>query len=149
MYSLSKYARMCIGRLTEQPHGGAIMNVPDPMEHTAVGVTARRIELQSRLAAHVSGAPVRTFGIRSPASLRLAQVRVPSGAEWFVDRDGWIYWLSVQPLEDPKPPPTVAAERATERADDGPVAQRLSGDEQYLRLAQCRVEEHDIVDDSL
>ncbi|HUS40456.1 MAG TPA: 3-oxoacyl-[acyl-carrier-protein] synthase III C-terminal domain-containing protein, partial [Pirellulales bacterium] len=38
MYSLSKYARLCIGKLTDQPHGGAIMYVPDPMEHTAVAV---------------------------------------------------------------------------------------------------------------
>ena len=38
MYTLGKYAWMCIGRLTEQPHGGAIMLVPDPMEHTSVAV---------------------------------------------------------------------------------------------------------------
>lgn len=38
MYTLGKYAWMCIGRLTEQPHGGAIMVVPDPMEHTSVAV---------------------------------------------------------------------------------------------------------------
>jgi len=38
MYTLGKYAWMCIGRLTEQAHGGAIMMVPDPMEHTAVAV---------------------------------------------------------------------------------------------------------------
>ena len=38
MYSLSKYSRMCIGSLTDQPHGGPIMRVPDPMEHTAVAV---------------------------------------------------------------------------------------------------------------
>jgi amino acid adenylation domain-containing protein len=38
MYTLGKYAWMCIGRLTEEPHGGAIMMVPDPMEHTAVAV---------------------------------------------------------------------------------------------------------------
>ncbi|MEE2781457.1 MAG: amino acid adenylation domain-containing protein [Planctomycetota bacterium] len=38
MYTLGKYAWMCIGRLTEQPHGGAIMIVPDPMEHTSVAV---------------------------------------------------------------------------------------------------------------
>ncbi|MEK6250309.1 MAG: amino acid adenylation domain-containing protein, partial [Planctomycetales bacterium] len=38
MYSLGKYAWMCIGRLTEQSHGGAIMMVPDPMEHTSVAV---------------------------------------------------------------------------------------------------------------
>jgi 3-oxoacyl-[acyl-carrier-protein] synthase III len=38
VYSLSKYSRMCIGRLTEQPHGGPIMHVPDPLEHTAVAV---------------------------------------------------------------------------------------------------------------
>ncbi len=38
MYSLGKYSRMCVGRLTEEPHGGAIMHVPDPMEHTSVAV---------------------------------------------------------------------------------------------------------------
>lgn len=38
MYTLGKYAWMCIGRLTEQSHGGAIMVVPDPMEHTSVAV---------------------------------------------------------------------------------------------------------------
>jgi amino acid adenylation domain-containing protein len=38
MYSLSKYCWMCVGRLTEHEHGGAIMHVPDPMEHTSVAV---------------------------------------------------------------------------------------------------------------
>ncbi|MDP7268040.1 MAG: amino acid adenylation domain-containing protein [Pirellulales bacterium] len=38
MYTLGKYAWMCVGRLTEQAHGGAIMVVPDPMEHTSVAV---------------------------------------------------------------------------------------------------------------
>jgi len=38
MYTLSKYSKMCIGKLTDQPHGGAILLVPDPMEHTAVAV---------------------------------------------------------------------------------------------------------------
>jgi len=38
MYSLGKYSDMCIGRLTDQPHGGAIMHVPNPMEHTSVAV---------------------------------------------------------------------------------------------------------------
>ncbi len=38
MYTLGKFAWMCVGRLTEQPHGGAIMLVPDPMEHTSVAV---------------------------------------------------------------------------------------------------------------
>lgn len=38
MYSLSSYSDLCIGRLTEQPHGGAIMHVPDPMKHTSVAV---------------------------------------------------------------------------------------------------------------
>ncbi len=38
LYTLSKYSRMCIGGLTDQPHGGAIMHVPDPMKHTAVAV---------------------------------------------------------------------------------------------------------------
>jgi amino acid adenylation domain-containing protein len=38
MYTLGKYSDMCIGRLTDQPHGGAIMHVPNPMEHTSVAV---------------------------------------------------------------------------------------------------------------
>jgi len=38
LFTLSKYSRMCIGGLTDQPHGGAIMHVPDPMKHTAVAV---------------------------------------------------------------------------------------------------------------
>ncbi|MEO8494264.1 MAG: amino acid adenylation domain-containing protein [Planctomycetota bacterium] len=38
LYSLTKYSRMCIGKLTDQPHGGAIMHVPNPMEHTAVAI---------------------------------------------------------------------------------------------------------------
>lgn len=39
MYTLSKYCRMCIGRLTEHVPGGPIMHLPDPMEQTAVTVT--------------------------------------------------------------------------------------------------------------
>jgi amino acid adenylation domain-containing protein len=38
LYTLGKYSRMCLGQLTDQPHGGAIMHVPDAMQHTAVAV---------------------------------------------------------------------------------------------------------------
>ena len=56
-------------------------------DRTAVTVTARRSKLRSLLTAHVTGAPVRTFSLRLPALLRVSAVRVPPGAEWFVDRD--------------------------------------------------------------
>jgi amino acid adenylation domain-containing protein len=36
LYSVSRYNRMCIGRLTEHAHGGAIMHVPDPIKHTSI-----------------------------------------------------------------------------------------------------------------
>jgi 3-oxoacyl-[acyl-carrier-protein] synthase III len=36
LYTVSRYNRMCIGRLTEHPHGGAIMHVPDPIKHTSI-----------------------------------------------------------------------------------------------------------------
>jgi amino acid adenylation domain-containing protein len=36
LYSVSRYNRMCIGKLTDQPHGGPIMHVPDPIKHTSI-----------------------------------------------------------------------------------------------------------------
>jgi amino acid adenylation domain-containing protein len=38
MYTLGKYSRMCIGQMTDGPHGGAIIMRPDPIEHTAIAV---------------------------------------------------------------------------------------------------------------
>ncbi len=55
---------------------------------TAVAVTARRATLRSLLSARVSGAPIPALAVRVPASLRVSQVRVPPGAEWFLDSDG-------------------------------------------------------------
>jgi len=54
-------------------------------EYAAVAVTARQVNLRSLLTVDVTGAPVPSLSFRLPASLRVAQVRVPSGAEWFVD----------------------------------------------------------------
>jgi hypothetical protein len=56
-------------------------------DRTAVAVTARQATLRSRLTAHVTGAPIPSLGLRLPPSLRVAQVRVPPGADWFIDRD--------------------------------------------------------------
>ncbi len=56
-------------------------------DRTAVAVTARQTILRSLLTAHVTGAPTASFALRLPASLRVSQVRVPPGADWFIDRD--------------------------------------------------------------
>ena len=56
-------------------------------DRTAVAVTARQTTLRSLLTAHVTGAPIPSLGLRLPASLRVSQVRVPPGADWFIDRD--------------------------------------------------------------
>lgn len=56
-------------------------------DRTAVAVAAQRATLRSLLTAHVTGAPVPSFTLRLPASLRVSQVRVPPGADWFVGRD--------------------------------------------------------------
>ena len=37
--------------------------------------------------ADVAGAPIPSFRLRLPASLRVSQVRVPPDADWFIDRD--------------------------------------------------------------
>ncbi len=36
LYTVSSYNRMCIAGSTDQPHGGPIMRVPDPIQHTSV-----------------------------------------------------------------------------------------------------------------
>ena len=56
-------------------------------DRTAVAVTSRQTILRSLLTAHVTGAPTASFALRLPASLRVSQVRVPPGADWFIDRD--------------------------------------------------------------
>jgi len=69
-------------------------------DRTAVVVTARQAALRSLLTAHVTGAPVSSFGLRLPASLRVSQVRVPPDADWFIDRDGEGQRLKVE-LSEP------------------------------------------------
>ncbi|NUQ63300.1 MAG: DUF1559 domain-containing protein [Pirellulales bacterium] len=69
-------------------------------DRTSVAVTARRATLQSSLTAEVTGAPIRSLGVRLPALLRLSQVRVPPGADWFIDRDGHGQRLNVE-LNEP------------------------------------------------
>jgi prepilin-type processing-associated H-X9-DG protein len=56
-------------------------------DRTVVAVTARQANLRSLLTAHVTGAPISSFRLRLPASLRVSQVRVPPGADWFIDHD--------------------------------------------------------------
>jgi len=56
-------------------------------DRTTVTVTSRQATLRSLLTADVTGAPVPSLELRLPAALRVAQVRVPPGADWFVDRD--------------------------------------------------------------
>ena len=46
-------------------------------DRTAVAVTARQATLRSLLTAEVTGAPILSFAVRLPASLRVSQVRVP------------------------------------------------------------------------
>ena len=60
----------------------------DVSDYTAVAVTARQAVLRSLLSAEVTGAPILSLSVRLPDSLRVSQVRVPPGAEWFVGRDG-------------------------------------------------------------
>jgi len=69
-------------------------------DRTAVAVTARQVTLRSLLTAEVTGAPVPSFGLRLPASLRVSQVRVPPGADWFIDRDDQGQRLQVE-LNEP------------------------------------------------
>ncbi|MFW6106611.1 MAG: DUF1559 domain-containing protein [bacterium] len=54
---------------------------------TAVAVTRRQVVIRSLLTARISGAPISDLELRLPASLRLSQVNLPPGADWFIDRD--------------------------------------------------------------
>ena len=56
-------------------------------DRTSVAISERQATLQSLLTAHVSGAPLRSLALRLPASLRVSQVQVPPGADWFLDGD--------------------------------------------------------------
>ena len=38
LYSLSKYSSMCIGKPTDQKHGGPILVVPNPIKHTSIAI---------------------------------------------------------------------------------------------------------------
>ncbi len=38
LYTLSRHADLCVGRLTNEDHGGAIMHVPDPIKQTSIAV---------------------------------------------------------------------------------------------------------------
>ena len=54
---------------------------------TAVAVGARQTTLHSLLSVQVAGAPVQSFDLQLPVTLRIAEVAVPEGADWFVDHD--------------------------------------------------------------
>ena len=56
-------------------------------DRTAIAVTARQVTMQSLLSVEVAEAPIPSLVLQVPPSLRIAQVRVPDGADWFVDRD--------------------------------------------------------------
>ena len=56
-------------------------------DRTAVAVTGRQATMRSLLTAHVSGAAIPSLGLALPASLRVSQVRIPPGADWFIDRN--------------------------------------------------------------
>lgn len=69
-------------------------------ERSAISVSAREATLRSLLAAEVIGAPVVSLRFRLPDSLRISQIQVPAGAEWFVERDDAGQQLTVQ-LREP------------------------------------------------
>jgi hypothetical protein len=69
-------------------------------DRTAVAVTAREAHLRSLLTAHVTGAPIPSLVLRLPVLLRVSQVRVPPGADWFLDRDDQGQQLKVK-LREP------------------------------------------------
>jgi hypothetical protein len=54
---------------------------------TLVAIRARQATLLCYLTAQVTGAPIPSLAVRLPASLRVSQVRVPTDADWYVDRD--------------------------------------------------------------
>ena len=55
-------------------------------DRTAVAVAERQASLRSLLTADVAGAPISSLRLRLPAAMRVSQVRVPPGAEWFIQR---------------------------------------------------------------
>ncbi|MGI6417877.1 MAG: DUF1559 domain-containing protein [Thermoguttaceae bacterium] len=55
-------------------------------DRTAVAVAERQASLRSLLTADVAGAPIASLRLRLPAAMRVSQVRVPPGAEWFIQR---------------------------------------------------------------
>jgi prepilin-type N-terminal cleavage/methylation domain-containing protein/prepilin-type processing-associated H-X9-DG protein len=68
-------------------------------DRTTVAIMARQVSFRSLLTARVTDAPIPSIGLRLPASLRVSQVRVPTGAEWFVGRDDKGQWLKVELAE--------------------------------------------------
>ena len=69
-------------------------------DRTAVAVTARQATMRTQLTAEVTGGAIPSFGVRLPGSLRISQVQVPPGADWFIDRDEKGQQLKVN-LKDP------------------------------------------------
>ena len=69
-------------------------------DRTAVAVTARQATVRSLLTAHVSGAAIPALELELPASLRVSQVRVPPGADWFIERNEKAQQLKVK-LSEP------------------------------------------------
>ena len=57
------------------------------VDRTAVHVAARQVAMRSMLTADVTNSPIAALELRLPASLRVSQVHVPHGADWFLDRD--------------------------------------------------------------
>ena len=93
---------------------------------TAVAVSAREATMRSLLGVEVSNAPIAAIGLRLPAALRVAQVRVPSGADWFIDRQADCQRL------------TVNLERTVGRPN-GSGRQRFAGARcQTVRYMPCR-----------
>ena len=71
---------------------------------TAVAVTTRESTLRSLLTLNVSAAPIAQIDLRLPAALRVTQIRVPTGADWFVERQSEFQRLTVnldRPLSGP------------------------------------------------
>ncbi len=54
---------------------------------TAIAIGARQTALHSLLSIQVDEAPVRSFDLQLPPAIRIADVQVPEGADWFIDRD--------------------------------------------------------------
>jgi hypothetical protein len=65
-------------------------------DRTAVSVSARQTVFRSRMTVDVTGAPILALEMRLPASLRVSQVRVPSGADWFIRRDDQRQQLKIE-----------------------------------------------------